>query len=234
MHHSEFKFYGNLNDFLRPKLKNTPITYAFNYAPALKDAIEAIGVPHVEVAEISVGGVPHPAGSRMKAGSTIEVFPFAEKLPAPNGFVLDGHLGQLAKNMRMLGLDANYSNEFTNKQIAAIAFNQKRVVLTRNIQLLKYSSIQQGYWLRSQNAEVQLLEILNRFCQPRTLQPFTRCLVCNGLLAPVLKSAVAGALPTNTARFFDEFFVCEECNKIYWKGSHYDHMLQTIKKFRRS
>ncbi|RMF61612.1 MAG: hypothetical protein D6743_13275, partial [Calditrichaeota bacterium] len=61
------------------------------------------------------------------------------------------------------------------------------------------------------------------------LRPFSRCIPCNGLLQPVEKSEVIAQLPKNTARYFDEFYRCERCGRIYWPGSHYKKLQQVVR-----
>ncbi|RLE37105.1 twitching motility protein PilT, partial [Candidatus Acetothermia bacterium] len=46
MHAAIFRFYAELNDFLPPGLRRRAIIYRFYGSPAVKDAIEALGIPH--------------------------------------------------------------------------------------------------------------------------------------------------------------------------------------------
>jgi uncharacterized protein with PIN domain len=90
--------------------------------------------------------------------------------------------------------------------------------------LLKLKIVQWGYWLRSQNSEKQLAEVLAYYNLLPYLQPFTRCLVCNGLLQNVPKEAVLAQLPPKTKIYFQEFHQCQTCGRVFWKGSHFERM----------
>jgi uncharacterized protein with PIN domain len=51
---------------------------------------------------------------------------------------------------------------------------------------------------------------------------------CNGTIAPVSKQEIEPQLPPDAKKYYNEFFQCETCNKIYWKGSHYQKMKKMI------
>ena len=231
-----FLFHDNLNDFLRPRVRNTWIRHHFNGAPAVKDAIEAIGVPHPEVDVILVNQVPVSFLHPLQPADQVEVYPaiprrpWPEKyslqasLPVSNGFILDVHLGKLAKSLRLLGFDTCYQNDYSDKTIAEIASRENRRVLTRDIGLLKQKVINWGYWLRSQQPEAQLAEVIDYFNLKLKLAPFTRCLECNANLATVTKESVLELLPLKTRLYFNHFYQCPSCERIYWQGSHFERM----------
>lgn len=235
-----FTFYGNLNDFLSKKDKYTRITYSFNGIPAVKDAVEAIGVPHVEVEWLLVNNAPVYFYSSLQPGDSVEVYPLdtppglmrassvRDNSLQPHSFVLDMHLGALARRLRLLGIDTHYNTSITDKELARISTTEHRVALTRDIPLLKQKTIVWGYWLRSQQPEEQLLEVIRRYKLTPFFQPFTRCLACNGLIHPVEKDIIAGLLPPGTKEYYHEFFQCSTCGKVYWKGSHYNRMLKFL------
>lgn len=235
-----FTFYGNLNDFLSKQDRYNRITYSFKAIPALKDAIEAIGVPHVEVEWLLVNGSPVPFSVPLQPGDEVEVFPLdtpPAQLPrtplrdyrlAPRSFVLDTHLGALARRLRLLGIDTYHHPTFDDRTIAQIAHTQCRIVLTRDISLLKQKIIEWGYWLRSQQPEEQLLEVIKRYDLAPSFRPFTRCISCNGTIHAVEKEAVMEHLPHGTRDYFNQFYQCSACGKVYWKGSHYERMVGFI------
>jgi len=130
--------------------------------------------------------------------------------------------------LRMLGIDTVYQTDYSDADIAQIAANENRIVLTRDIGLLKHRAIIWGYWLRSQYAAEQVKEVLHYFHLTSEIQPFSRCLSCNGLIVPVSKEDIVNAIPPKAALYFNDFYQCTYCHRIYWKGSHYDHMQQTI------
>jgi uncharacterized protein with PIN domain len=231
-----FRFFSSLNDFLPLPKKEVAFLYPFTGLPAVKDTIEAIGVPHPEIGTILINGLPANLSTPLQPRDQVAVYPIKTKerwpadycfqLPAPEParFVLDVHLGKLAKSLRLLGFDACYRNDYTDKTIAALAARESRRVLTRDIGLLKHKTITWGYWLRSQDPERQLIEVMDYFQLHAQLAPFTRCLACNALLEAVPKETVWDALPPKTRLYFQDFFQCTQCKRVYWKGSHYDRM----------
>ena len=236
---AQFYFHSTLNDFLPKARKHTTVTYTFNHSPAIKDAIEAMGIPHTEVEVILVNNRPVHFYYSLQDNDHIEVYPVNEKqwpegysvragLRQPNCFVLDVHLGTLAKMLRLLGMDTAYQMDYSDADIAQIAANENRIVLTRDIGLLKHRAIIWGYWLRSQYAAEQVIEVLHYFHLTSEIQPFKRCLSCNGLIVPVSKEDIVNDIPPKAALYFNDFYQCTYCHRIYWKGSHYDHMQQTI------
>ncbi|WP_018614243.1 Mut7-C RNAse domain-containing protein [Segetibacter koreensis] len=237
-----FQFFLTLNDFLPATNKYKPFRYNFKGTPAIKDAIEAIGIPHTEVDFIIVNGSPVNFTFKLTNNDTVEVYPANANTPFvkshslsptlnyPITFVADVQVGRLARALRILGFDTLYKNDFSDKFIVEIAEIEQRVVLTRDIGLLKHKSIKWGYWLRSQTVEKQLQEVVNRFNLLPEVSLFQRCLSCNGEIKKVEKESVLKELPPKTIQFFDDFFQCSRCKKIYWKGSHYEHMLEMVKR----
>lgn len=231
-----FRFYEELNDFLPPARKKVPFPYEFRGNPSIKDAIEAIGVPHTEVDLILANGESVAFSYHLRNGDRISVYPVFESLDispvihlraAPlrkPKFVLDTHLGKLAKYLRLLGFDTLYEHDYEDAQIIAISVAEKRAILTGDIGILKNNAVTHGQWIRSSNAREQVCEVLERFDLSSCMKPFTRCTVCNGMIRPVPKETVADRLEPRTLHCYDEFYRCASCGKVYWKGSHYQRM----------
>jgi uncharacterized protein with PIN domain len=224
----KFKFHGSLNDFLLPRNRDSWNTYTFTGSPSIKDAIEAIGIPHVEVCRILINEKEADFTHALHGHAMVEVFPYTQISAAPLNFVLDVHLGKLARQLRLLGFDSLYQNNYTDRNIIDLVKQQERIVLTRDIGLLKHTAIQWGYWLRSQQPLAQLEEIVYRFHLEKEIHPFSRCLVCNGPIESVAKYEIRDQLPPATLACFDEFYQCHQCKKLYWKGSHYDRMIKLV------
>lgn len=235
-HWAAFRFFGSLNDFLPAAKRELTFSYPFTGLPAVKDTIEAIGVPHPEVSVILINRRPASLTTPLQLGDQVEVYPFDPQqswppgyclrlpVPQPARFVLDVHLGKLARNLRMLGFDAFYRNDYTDQDIVALAVGESRLVLTRDVGLLKLKAITWGYWLRSQHPQIQLAEVIQYFQLRQQLAPFTRCLECNAGIVAVTKESVWDLLPPNTRRYFQEFYQCTHCKRVYWKGSHFERM----------
>jgi hypothetical protein len=142
--------------------------------------------------------------------------------------VLDNHLGRLTAYLRLLGFDAAYRNDLQDAELALISSQEGRILLTRDRRLLMRAVIRQGYWVRSLLPRQQVREVLQRYCLFSAVQPFGRCVHCNAVLEPVPKAQILHRLQPLTRRYFAEFLRCPGCNQIYWKGSHYEHLLAFI------
>jgi uncharacterized protein with PIN domain len=239
---ASFFFHHSLNDFLKPANRNNHIVYHFNGNPAIKDAIEAIGIPHTEVDSILVNGAPINFYYKLCDKDKVEVSPLhantttttSSLTPAlvyPLCFIADVHAGKLAKALRMLGFNTVYYNDHNDHEIAEVADTNSRIVLTRDVGLLKHKKINWGHWLRSQHVDEQLLEVLKKFNCNNEISPFKRCIECNGKIEPVKKEEILEFLPAKTKEHFDEFYQCISCRRVYWKGSHYENMLKKIEKY---
>jgi uncharacterized protein len=143
-------------------------------------------------------------------------------------FVLDAHLGKLAGYLRLLGFDTLYRNDYDDATLARISSDEHRILLTRDRGLLKRSMVTHGYYVRETDPQRQAIEVLRRFDLHRSIMPFHRCIRCNGVLRAADKSAIRAALPPRTSEYYDEFRVCDHCGKIYWKGSHYQRLLDFV------
>jgi hypothetical protein len=145
-------------------------------------------------------------------------------------FVLDTHLGKLAAHLRMLGFDSLYRNDCQDEELAHISASQQRTLLSRDRGLLKRSIVTQGYLVREAQPAQQLMEVVNRFDLSRLIASFRRCLHCNALLQPVAKELISERLLPDTRRRYHQFHLCPECDRVYWKGSHYQRMTRLIER----
>ncbi len=229
-----FRFFGELNDFLDVTERNGKIEYAIDGNPSVKDAMEAIGIPHPEVGLIVVNGNPVDFTHQGKDGEFVEVYPLygapshlasrvvpfrPEEEPR---FVLDVHLGRLARFLRVAGFDVLYENEdMGDKKIAEISAAEERILLTRDVGLLKRSVVRFGHWLRNRDSREQFKEVVNYYGLKKLFDPFSRCVSCNGSVGLIPKKRVEHRLPEGIRRDKKEIFECENCKQLYWKGTHY-------------
>jgi uncharacterized protein with PIN domain len=144
-------------------------------------------------------------------------------------FVADVHLGKLTKYLRLIGFDTYYRINLNDEEIIDIALSDKRVILTRDKGLLKNKKVTHGYYIRSQYPRYQLREVFLRFDLKKGMASFTRCMECNGLLRDVTKKEILDRLLPKTRQYFRKFKICNDCNRIYWNGSHYLNMKRDIK-----
>jgi uncharacterized protein len=229
-----FRFHAELDDFLQPSQHGKPISLVFSDHQTVKHLFESLGVPHPEVGAVQVNGQTAGFARRLKDGDRVDVFPFSaieRRALARNGshgFLLDIHLGKLARYLRILGFDTAYQNDYNDEELAEISHSQERILLTRDRRLLMRNLVQRGYCVRALDPHQQVLEVVQRFKLKDDVVPFQRCPHCNTPLVEVSKAEVLERLEPLTRRHFDEFHICPNCSQIYWKGSHYERMLAFI------
>ena len=227
-----FRFYAELNDFLPPGRRGVAFAHEFHGGPSVKDAIESLGVPHTEIDLILADGASVDFAWTLRDGARVSVYPVFESIdiaplarvrPAPLRevrFVLDVHLGRLARYLRMLGFDARWRPDARDDEIALTAAAEHRIVLTRDAGLLKRRIVTHGHRVRESDPERQLHEVVRRLDLLRLVAPFRRCLCCNALLEAVRKDEIADALPPRVRERHEDFRRCPSCRRIYWAGSH--------------
>jgi uncharacterized protein with PIN domain len=181
--------------------------------------VESLGVPRTEIGDLYISGRPVPPRERPRDGDVIDVLPVPRPQPIPSPrFILDVHLGTLARRLRLLGIDTAYRNDATDDELVAQAAAEQRVVLTQDRALLRRRALTAGAYVRGSRAEDQLADVVDRFDLP--LAPWSRCLVCNGRLEPVAKREVQHLLEQGTLRSYTQFCRCQRCGRPYWRGAH--------------
>jgi uncharacterized protein with PIN domain len=139
-------------------------------------------------------------------------------------FIADAHLGKLARYLRLLGFDCLFFNDAGDRYLARISVDQGRVLLTRDRDLLMHRVITHGCFIHATEPRQQLKEIIRRLQLESVYNSFTRCMACNGALATVKKTLIEDQLPARVRQHYSDFWRCDECGQIYWKGSHYREM----------
>ncbi|MGE5649885.1 MAG: Mut7-C RNAse domain-containing protein [Bacillota bacterium] len=231
---ASFRFYAELNNFLPPAQRQRRVAHACSRDASVKHMIEALGVPHTEVDLILVDGAPVDFSHRLHDRESVSVYPCftaidTAALPRlrplpPERFIADAHLGQLAKNLRMLGFDVLYRNDYSDATVARISAEQDRIVLTRDRDLLIRKEIIYGCYLHAISCDAQITEVFGRFNLAPLARAFSRCLSCNGVLRTVEKAAVEHRVPQHSRQFYERFYECQDCAQVYWEGSHVERM----------
>jgi uncharacterized protein with PIN domain len=236
----EVRAYAELNDFLPPEQRGTTFSRPCLAHQTVKDLIEATGIPHTEVDLILVNGESVGFSHRPTAGDRLAVYPVFEAVdiapiarvrPSPlrdPRFVVDVHLGPLARLLRLCGFDVSWSNDLDDDTIAELSEIQRRIVLTQDRGLLKRRRVTHGLFVRPQAPLGQVVEVLRRLDLADRMAPFTRCVRCGGVLAEVPKSDILDRLEPLTRAHHDRFQRCGSCGQIYWAGSHRDKLTDLI------
>ncbi|MYS20730.1 MULTISPECIES: Mut7-C RNAse domain-containing protein [unclassified Streptomyces] len=199
-------------------------------ASSLGHVVESLGVPLTEVGGLTVDGREVARGHVPADGEDVTVRAVSEpqQVPgAPLRFLLDVHLGTLARRLRLLGIDAAYENEdIGDPALAALSAKERRVLLSRDRGLLRRRELWAGAYVYSDRPARQLPDILRRFAPE--LHPWTRCVACNGLLRPADKESLGDRLQDGTQKSYDAFAACTRCGRAYWKGAHHARLESVV------
>ena len=243
-HEIEIRFYAELNDFLPSERLQRAFRFTFHGTPSVKDTIEAIGVPHTEVDVILVDDRSVSFDHLLQGGEHVAVYPVFERYdvspltrlrPAPlrvTRFIADVHLGTLARYLRLLGFDTTWERNLADEAIIEIARDEHRIILTRDKGILKNGRVTHGYWLRNTDSLKQLDEVIRAIDLGRYIEPYTRCMECNGELQPAERSAVAHSVPLQAFLVYRDFKQCRRCHRVYWRGSHLRRLDKIIERAR--
>lgn len=225
--------YAELNDFLTADRRQRTIEVHLNAPAPVRHLIVNLGIPPSEVELVMINGSSKGLDAGLGDGDRVALYPMFESLDISPllrmrrrplrsvRFIADAHLGRLARHLRLLGFDTLFANDPGDERLAAIAAEESRILLTRDRALLMRRAVTHGIYVPQKRPREQVRHVLDRLDLYRLLRPFTRCTVCNGLLAPVSKDEVRNKLPPRVLAKFDEIWECGGCDRVYWQGSHY-------------
>lgn len=224
----QVRAYAELVDLIdRPEVE-----VPFGRPRSVKDLLSSIGIPRCELGLLLVDGEAVGLDHLLTGGERVAAYPPFHRLavddamslwpdpPEPRRFVLDVHLGTLARRLRLLGFDCWYRTDADDDELAAVADAEQRILLSRDRQLLVRRTVIHGYCPRADDPEEQLAEVVVRYGLAVRAAPLTRCVRCNGALVPVDKAEVVDELPPRTRLAFDTYARCVGCGQVYWPGAH--------------
>ena len=236
------KFSESFIFFNRRLQHSLQIIYPICRRSSVKDIIESLGIPHTEIGAIKINGKEINFGFIPRQSCRIEVYPIAFPFdvtkfsilrPDPLKslrFIVDVNVGKLASLLRMTGMDTAYDTEFTDGEIACKAEKEGRVVLSKDIALLKRKKIHYARYVRAIHPDEQLKEVVDFFGIQSKLSLLSRCIRCNTELVSVDKNDILNRLEPKTEKYFHHFKLCKTCNRIFWKGSHHESMEKRLRK----
>ena len=237
----DLRFYEELNDFLPREHRKRTFSVSFSGRRSVKDLVEAQGVPHTEVDLVLVNGESVGFDACVRNGDRVSVYPTFESLDIRTAsrlgrpplrecrFVADVHLGKLVRRLRLLGLDCLHDSGWDDPELAAISARENRILLTRDRGLLKRASVTHGVYLHSDQPDEQVREVLRRLDLTASIEPFSRCTSCNGTLERIDKQEVADRIPARTRQHTDEYYLCVDCDKVYWRGTHWPKLQRLVR-----
>ena len=239
----KFRFYSRLNLFLDKSSHKKELIHSFFGRQSIKDRIETIGIPHTEVHLILENGTPVDFKHQARGGTLYSVYPFFHNLDLTEDmqlrvpykgkpkFILDTHLGKLARYLRFYNFDTVYQNKYKDKKIVDIAVEDNRIILTRDHGLLKRKRVVYGFFIHHDDPIYQLASVVDRYnLFSYDLKTNSRCPLCNKSLQKVPKQKIVDRLEPLTKKHYNDFQICVNCDKIYWKGSHYQKNQKLLEK----
>jgi uncharacterized protein len=224
------RFAGELRFFLAVRHRDGDVAVVHDGTSSLGHVVEALGVPLTEVGRMVATSPAVPSRTvqpsyRPRGDDLVDVAAIGRPQPLPMRpprFLLDVHLGTLARRLRVLGVDAAYESAAGDDALLAAANAENRMLLTQDRGLLRRRALRHGAYVRGARPDDQLRDVVARFTP--AFAPFTRCTACNGVLQPVRKEAVLHLLQPGTRRRYHDFARCPRCGRVYWRGAHAERL----------
>jgi hypothetical protein len=153
-------------------------------------------------------------------------------------FIVDCNVGKLAKWLRLMGYDSRFFEGSDDSQLVAIAQAEGRVILSRDTQIMKRRVITSGklkaVLIHNDDPELQIHQVIDALSLDSRFRPFTICLECNQVLVERSKDEVKDLVPPYVFQTQNQYMECPGCHRIYWRGTHWQAMTKTLKKFMKS
>lgn len=150
-------------------------------------------------------------------------------------------LGKLAKWLKILGFDTIYLNKAEDRDLLFLAQREKRVLLTKDQELLVAASGLSSLFIESDNWQEQVAQVLDAFQLRDRARPHSRCLTCNIELKRIAKKLARNLVTPFVFQRASSFAICPSCGRVFWPGTHFqdmdrkiDRILRAKKKRRRS
>lgn len=144
-------------------------------------------------------------------------------------FILSRELGRLSKWLRILGFDTVYVNQENTAGLVMQALREDRLIITRNHRLAASGRLK-IFLLKSEKLQDQLSEILKGLkLSINNDMMFSRCIICNVELERIEKEQVRLKVPEYVFKTQENFIACPKCKRIYWSGTHWGNVAQTLK-----
>ena len=144
--------------------------------------------------------------------------------------ICDQMLGTLAKWLRIYGFDTFYADsKMDDTELINISKNEKRVLITRDKNLLQIARKEKLKVIEINTTDIdqQINKVISHV-KVVTSKVLSRCILCNTRIDEIKKDEIKQMVPKRVFDSNEKFWYCPNCKKIYWKGSHYEKMIEKI------
>ena len=146
-------------------------------------------------------------------------------------FITDGMLGKLTRWLRILGHNVKYAKKLDDSQLITIAKKERRVLLTRDLELYQQATAKgvNTLYIDGKNEAEKLAKLAQRFnIKLEADLTVSRCPKCNARVKPIPKEKVAEKVEKTTYLCYNEFWECPKCGQVYWQGAHWTRIRKTL------
>ena len=237
------RLYEELNEYIPKNLHKREIEFVFNKKCSVKEICMGWNIPVTSVDLVLKNGRSVNLDATIRDGDRISIYPVFETFDISqttkirnsglrnSRFIADAHLGKLAKYLRILGFDTVYHSDLDDNEIINLSLEEHRIILSKDKELLQNKKVTHALRIHSESPIDQLLEVIFRLDVKEYIKPFRLCTICNNKLEFINKEDILPRLLPKTRENYNEFYICQNCNKIYWKGSHYDRLKLRLGEF---
>ena len=149
-------------------------------------------------------------------------------------FIVDSNVGRLARWLRIAGFDTMFINDLDDNRLVRLALSEERVLLTKDTQILKRRVATTGrlkvILIESEEVKAQLRQVVKTLNLGDRIKPFTLCLECNQPLVPREKEDVKELVPPYIFQTQTQYMQCPVCQRVYWRGTHWQRMSRELEK----
>lgn len=135
---------------------------------------------------------------------------------------------ELGRWLRAAGYDTSLvEDHIEDREIFDRASHENRYLLTRDKEFLAWDPEHKiVIFLRGTSLDGWAKQLRQEEGIDWLFHPFSRCLVCNAILEKTLH--VTG-VPEGVRKMTNEFWVCPQCQRTFWLGSHTNRMKEKLK-----
>ena len=149
-------------------------------------------------------------------------------------FIVDSNVGRLARWLRIAGFDTIFINDLDDNRLVRLALSEGRVLLTKDTQILKRRVAATGrlkvILIESEEVKAQLRQVVKTLNLGDRIKPFTLCLECNQPLVLREKEDVKELVPPYIFQTQTQYMQCPACQRVYWRGTHWQRMSRELEK----